>query len=95
MRRHGAPPSAAEIDAIARGVLERLPEPFASRIADVVLQVEEFADEATLAEMGFDDPFELTGLYDGIDLADPDAPITDETIRTLVDEIGGSLRGTA
>ena len=34
-----------------------------------------------------------TAVKNGIDLADPDAPITDETIRTLVDEIGGSLRG--
>lgn len=70
MRRHGASPSAAEIDAIARRVLERLPEPVSSRIADVVLQVEEFADGATLAIMGFNDPFELTGLYEGLPLTE-------------------------
>jgi len=28
--------------------------------------VEEFADDATLDEMGIDDPFELTGLYSGL-----------------------------
>jgi predicted Zn-dependent protease with MMP-like domain len=68
MRAFGPPPSAAEIEAIARRVLEALPDPFASHLTDVVLLVEEFASDATLAEMGIDDPFELTGLYEGLPL---------------------------
>ena len=32
---------------------------------DVVLQIEEFADDATLAALGIADPFELSGLYRG------------------------------
>ncbi len=67
-RRFGSPPSAAEIEAIARRTLEALPDPFASHLADVVLQVEEFAGDATLAAMGIDDPFDLTGLYEGLPL---------------------------
>ena len=67
-RRFGAAPSAAEIEAIAREALEALPEPFASHLRDVVLLVEEFAAEAALAEMGIDDPFDLTGLYEGLPL---------------------------
>src|SRR5687767_2625505 len=70
MRSLGPAPSAAEIEAIARRVIEGLPEPFAAHIGDVVLQVEDFADDATLEAMGFDDPFELTGLYEGIPLTD-------------------------
>jgi predicted Zn-dependent protease with MMP-like domain len=65
-RRFGTAPSAADIEAIARASLERLPEPFASHLKDVVLQVEDLADDATLADMGIDDPFELTGLYHGL-----------------------------
>ena len=68
MRRFGLPPSAEEIEAIARSVLERLPEPFAASVGDVVLQVTDFADEAVLREMGIDDPFELSGLYEGVPL---------------------------
>ena len=67
-RRHGPAPSAADIEAIARATLEALPEPFAAHLKDVVLQVEEFASEETLAEMGIDDPFDLTGLYEGLPL---------------------------
>jgi len=70
MRRLGPPPSAEEIEAIARSALERLPEPFAQSLGDVVLLVQDFADEETLAEMGIDDPFDLTGLYDGIPLTE-------------------------
>ncbi len=65
MRTFGPSPSAAEIEAVARSALMRLPEPFAGHLRSVVLQVEEFADEATLAELGLEDPFELTGLYTG------------------------------
>ena len=65
-RRFGKAPSAAEIEAIARASLERLPEPFAAHLRDVVLTVEDFADEQTLAAMGIDDPFDLTGLYHGL-----------------------------
>ena len=70
MRKLGLPPSADEIEAIARGALDALPEPFAASLPDIVLQVEDFADEATLAEMGIDDPFELSGLYEGVPLTE-------------------------
>jgi len=65
-RRFGTAPSAADIEKIARSSLERLPEPFAAHLRDVVLSVEEFADDRTLDAMGIEDPFELTGLYHGL-----------------------------
>lgn len=74
MRTFGPPPSAAEIEAIARAALDQLPEPFASHLGDVVLAVEEFADEETLAGFGMEDPFELTGLYLG-------RPLTEKSVE--------------
>ena len=68
MRVLGPSPTADEIEAIARRTLAALPEPFASHLRDVVLQVEEFAGDAILAEMGIEDPFDLTGLYEGLPL---------------------------
>ena len=70
MRRLGPSPSAAEIEAIARRTLLALPEPFASHLHDIVLLIEEFADEATLKAMEIDDPFDLTGLYEGVPIGD-------------------------
>src|SRR5688572_28056119 len=65
-RRFHHPPSAEEIEAIARDAMTRLPEPFASHLSKVALQVEEYADDALLAEMGIDHPLDLTGVYEGI-----------------------------
>ena len=58
-------PDAATIETMAREALARIPDPFAPHLADVVLLVEEFADDETLDALGIDDPFGLTGLYHG------------------------------
>jgi predicted Zn-dependent protease with MMP-like domain len=70
MRRFGASPSDEEIEAIARATLRGLPDPFAQSLGDVVLIVRDFADEQTLRQMGIDDPFDLSGLYEGIPLTE-------------------------
>jgi predicted Zn-dependent protease with MMP-like domain len=69
-RSFGHPPSPEEFEMLARVALSRLPTEFAAHVGDVVLVVEEFADEETLAAMGIEDPFELTGLFEGIGLTD-------------------------
>ncbi|HXH52315.1 MAG TPA: metallopeptidase family protein [Sphingomicrobium sp.] len=83
MRRFAAAPSAAEMEAIARRTMNSLPEPFAEHLRDVVLLIEDFADEETLKAMDIDDPFELTGIYEGL-------PITEKSVDhsgTLPDRI--------
>ncbi|RST29579.1 metallopeptidase family protein [Sphingomonas ginkgonis] len=70
MRNFGQPPSADEMEALARDALTGLPEPFASALKGVVLMVEEFADDELLAEMGIEDPFELTGVYEGVPIGE-------------------------
>jgi predicted Zn-dependent protease with MMP-like domain len=61
----GTAPGADAIEAIARAAMARLPDRFRAHLDGVVLQVEEFADDAVLDEMGIDDPFALSGLYTG------------------------------
>ena len=58
-------PGADTIEALARAAIARLPEAFRIHLDDVVLRVEEFADDSVLAELGIEDPFDLTGLYTG------------------------------
>ncbi len=65
-RVFGFSPSLLEIETLARAALERLPEPFAVHLEGVRLVVEDFADAETLADLGMADPFELTGLYEGV-----------------------------
>jgi predicted Zn-dependent protease with MMP-like domain len=70
MRSFGPPPSADEIEAIARRALANLPGQFAQSLGDVVLLVEEFADDATLEAMDIEDPFDLSGIYEGVPLTE-------------------------
>lgn len=63
-------PDLAAIEQLALAALERLPEAFRAHLGDVVVRVEEFADDATLKEMGIEDAFDLTGLYSGRPVGD-------------------------
>lgn len=58
-------PSLDAIETIARDALARLPAEFRAHLGDVVLIVEDFADDATLDALGIESAFELTGLYHG------------------------------
>jgi predicted Zn-dependent protease with MMP-like domain len=70
MRSFGSPPSAEEIESIARRALDALPKPFSESLGDVVLLIEDFADDETLDSLGIEDPFELSGVYEGVPLTE-------------------------
>ena len=95
LRTFGPAPDAAEIEALARAALARLPDQFRVHLGEVRILIEDFADDETLAALGIEDPFELTGLYEGVPVGErhsapsgtmPDrirlfrAPILDEWI---------------
>lgn len=61
----GEPPSAEAMEACARATIARLPDTFRAHLGDVVLLVEEEAEEEVLRDLGLDHPLELTGLYQG------------------------------
>ncbi|MDZ7283757.1 metallopeptidase family protein [Sphingomonas sanguinis] len=61
----GEAPGPEVIERIARDAIARLPAEFTAHLGDVVLIVEEYADDETLAALGLDHPLDLTGLYHG------------------------------
>lgn len=65
-------PSLEEIDALARAAYEALPAAFRALTGNVVIHVADFAEDELLDELGIEDPFELTGLYEG-------APVTEDS----------------
>jgi predicted Zn-dependent protease with MMP-like domain len=69
-RRFDHPPTLDEIEALARAALASLPPLFADHLGDVVLMVEELADEELLAELGIEHPLDLSGVYEGIPLGE-------------------------
>lgn len=70
-----------------------LPEPWRAAAAHVQLRIEDFAPPDILQAMEIDDPFELTGLYEGIPLTEKsvmDQPVGPDVIwlfrRPILDE---------
>jgi predicted Zn-dependent protease with MMP-like domain len=62
-------PSIDDLAALAEAAFRRIPAPFRQAAGDVEFHVEDFADDETLDALGIEDPFELSGLYQGPSLA--------------------------
>ena len=86
-------PGLNAVEAMAEAALEALPEPWRAAAREIAIRVEDFAPPEMLSDMGIEDPFELTGLYDGIPLTEKsvmDQPMGPDTIwlfrRPILDE---------
>ena len=66
-------PSLDDFARLARAAFDALPEPFRQAAGEVVFRIDDFADERTLEDLGIEDPFELTGLYHGVDIGRRDS----------------------
>jgi predicted Zn-dependent protease with MMP-like domain len=66
-------PSLDDFARLARQAFDALPAEFRAAAGEVVIRIDDFADEAVLAGFGMDDPFELTGLYHGVDIGNRDS----------------------
>ncbi len=67
----GAPDLAA-FDALARRAFCALPAEFRALCGNVVIHVAEEAEPEILRDLGIVDPLELSGLFEGVALADAD-----------------------
>ncbi len=70
MRPLHAAPGADDMETMARAALRALPPRFGDHLADVVVRIEEFATVEQLAAVGLDDPWDLSGLYEGRPLSE-------------------------
>jgi predicted Zn-dependent protease with MMP-like domain len=66
--RIGAAPSLDDLAALAEAAFAALPQAFRRMTGDVQFRVLDFAPDEVLDELGIEDAFELTGLYQGVDL---------------------------
>jgi len=71
-------PDAAAIERLAEAAIARLPELFRRHLANVVLRIDDFADDEVLEQLGIEDPFELSGLYSGRSLDKESAWVSGE-----------------
>lgn len=73
-----AAPDLDAIENLARATMAELPPEFAGPAQGIVLRIADFAPEEMLDECGAQDPFELTGLYDGV-------PMTEKSVMDMMD----------
>jgi len=66
--RHTTPPSTDDIIQMAEHALDAIPAELRAMVRGVAIMVEDVADDETLAAMGLDNPWDLTGLYSGTPL---------------------------
>ena len=76
-------PDLAEIERLAEKALATIPPELRRHAANVVLRVEELCDEETMKELDLESPFELSGVYRGVDLLHDSV----STVRTQPDMV--------
>lgn len=73
-------PSLEDIADIGSSALARLPQQFIENISEIIIQVVDFLDDETCSELDVDSPYEILGLYSGVDMTSssvldqPDGP---------------------
>jgi len=68
----GKAPSLDDLAALAEAAFQALPAGFRKLTGDVVFRVDDFPSDEVLDELGIEDPFGLTGLYQGVDIGHRD-----------------------
>ena len=71
-------PDIAALERLADAAIARMPAHFRKHLDGVVLRVQDFPDDAMLAEFGMEDPFELTGLYTGRPIGEQSSMLSGE-----------------
>ena len=62
------PPSLDDLAALAEQALATIPEELRAHVGNVVLRVDDFPDEEVERDMELESPFDLLGLYRGVNL---------------------------
>ena len=68
-------PSLEVIEQLARRAMQSLPDEIMKFARDVAVQVTDFADDETIEQLELESPFDILGLYTGVDL--PERSIAD------------------
>ena len=68
IERYSTPPQISDIEALSREAFAKIPTELRRVLGDVVIIVRDFPDDDTLEDLDCESPFDLLGLYRGIDL---------------------------
>ena len=61
-------PTLDDIEAMAKIAFDEIPDELRRHVTNLTITVQDFAEDDVLEEMGIESPFELLGLYQGVDM---------------------------
>jgi predicted Zn-dependent protease with MMP-like domain len=68
IERYSTPPTVADLEAVAREAYAGVPIELRRFVQNVIIRVEDFPDDETMEDLECESPFDLLGLYQGVDL---------------------------
>jgi predicted Zn-dependent protease with MMP-like domain len=83
MKYFGTSPTLADLEAIAREALASIPPELRRYTRDLVVRVEEFPDDETVDNMELESPFDLLGIYHGVDLPRKSITVSPESVDII------------
>jgi acetylglutamate kinase len=77
--RWGSPPSVEDLREMADAALAAIPRELREAVRGAAILIEDLPDDETLAELGIEHPWDLTGLYRG-------TPLTERSVMGVPQE---------
>jgi len=81
--RYSTPPTVADLEAVAREAYAGIPVQLRRFAQNVVVRVQDFPDDETMEDLECDSPFDLLGLYRGVDLSRKSVSDTPEDLDRI------------
>jgi len=66
-------PNLDDFEELAREIFERLPDAFRRKCGQILFRIEDLPDDDVIAEMELESPFDILGLFQGVDVTQPGA----------------------
>ncbi len=83
IERYSTPPTVADLEAVAREAYAGVPIELRRFVQNVVIRVQDFPDDETMEDLECESPFDLLGLYRGVDLSQKSVLDTPEDVDMI------------
>jgi predicted Zn-dependent protease with MMP-like domain len=83
IERYSTPPTVADLEAVAREAYAGVPVELRRFVQNVIIRVQDFPDDETMEDLECESPFDLLGLYRGVDLSQKSVLDTPEDVDMI------------
>ncbi len=83
IERYSTPPTVADLEAVAREAYAGVPVELRRFVQNVIIRVQDFPDDETMEDLECESPFDLLGLYRGVDLTQKSVVDTPEDVDMI------------